>query len=316
MNKNNVLLLVKDTSLYFYSLLEDCDCYAVYQGGKDEADKLNAHWLATGAVFPERFERWQHQLATYDLIVLMDFGYETYISDYIRARTDARIVLFLWNAVDTEKLELLARVEQAGSIDDVYTFDPIDAALHNIKHNTTFYSSKVVAPPVQITHDIYFGGKDKNRNEIILNTKKEMEALGLRFLLHCPGLTGSISDEYIRYPEYLNLALQSKALLEILKAGQTGISLRSMEALFLGKKLITYNRIIEHYRFYHPDNVFIVGKDNWADLPAFIDKPMQPIDAKIIDFFDFPQWLARFQTSDNEGMQKYGFYKDDIKFQV
>lgn len=45
--------------------------------------------------------------------------------------------------------------------------------------------------------------------------------------------------------------------------------MRTMEAIFSGKKLISNNARLKEYTFYHPNNIFIVDKDNIDLIPHF-----------------------------------------------
>ena len=71
-----------------------------------------------------------------------------------------------------------------------------------------------------------------------------------------------------------------------------------MEALFLEKKLITNNKDIKNYDFYNPSNIFILGENNIEDIKEFINKPYEKVEQKIIDYYDFEQWLSRFEVQD------------------
>ena len=71
-----------------------------------------------------------------------------------------------------------------------------------------------------------------------------------------------------------------------------------MEALFFEKKLITNNKDIKNYDFYNPSNIFILGENNIEDIKEFINKPYEKVEQKIIDYYDFEQWLSRFEVQD------------------
>jgi 1,5-rhamnosyltransferase len=75
----------------------------------------------------------------------------------------------------------------------------------------------------------------------------------------------------------------------LVETGQTGVTLRIVESIVNGIKLITNNSRIEGYDFYSPDNIFILGKDNLEDLPVFLDKPYKPLPSSLIEeyFVDF-----------------------------
>lgn len=63
-----------------------------------------------------------------------------------------------------------------------------------------------------------------------------------------------------------------------------------MESIFFEKKLITTNEDIANYDFYRKENVFIIGKDDYKDLPKFLNTPYK----KIVDYYDYHNWIKRF----------------------
>jgi hypothetical protein len=62
--------------------------------------------------------------------------------------------------------------------------------------------------------------------------------------------------------------------------------------LYYQKKLITNNKTVCQYDFYHPDNILIWHKE---DLPQkiqdFLAKPYKPVDNKIVKKYGFGNWI-------------------------
>ena len=79
-----------------------------------------------------------------------------------------------------------------------------------------------------------------------------------------------------------------------------GLTLRTLEALFFKKKLITNNRDIVNLQFYNANNIFVLGIDKLENLKIFMDKPYENIEQKVIDYYDFNEWLKRFEVKNNE----------------
>lgn len=52
--------------------------------------------------------------------------------------------------------------------------------------------------------------------------------------------------------------MQSKNIIDCPKEGQTGLTIRTFEALGSSKKLITTSKSIRNYDFYKPENIYIV----------------------------------------------------------
>lgn len=79
----------------------------------------------------------------------------------------------------------------------------------------------------------------------------------------------------ISYFENIEKAKHSDIILEITQKGQTGITLRAIEAILLNKKLITNNKSIKNYDFYSKDQVFIL--DDNENLNNFLKSDFKPV---------------------------------------
>lgn len=102
------------------------------------------------------------------------------------------------------------------------------------------------------------------------------------------------------YNEVIDLVRRSKAVVDMMPDAQAGLSLRPLEALFMKKKLITNFRQIKEFSFYHPDNVFIMGEDHPEKLRDFLSVPFNEKVALYINYYDFSEWIKRFDGNNNE----------------
>ena len=87
---------------------------------------------------------------------------------------------------------------------------------------------------------------------------------------------------------------RSNCILEILQKGQDGMTLRTLEALFMNKKLMTTNRKIKEYDFYDPANVYIIGGDEQRTVKEFIYTPQVYIQDDITNAYDITHWIKKF----------------------
>ena len=233
------------------------------------------------------FDDWKNEFKNYTTVLVFDNGYNNLIGRYIKKKNpNCKLILWLWNQV-TEYSETFL---QSKDIDEIWTYDKDEAKKYNIKYNTQFYNKEIKCPNVEIKQDVIFLGMEKGRKNIIndLNSKFVANEVKTKICI--------IEDEKdsISYEKYLEMVGESKAVLDIVMGNVTGLTLRCMESLFFNKKLITNNKDIENYDFYNPNNIFILGKDNIDSIKEFIDSPYEPVDEKIIEYYDFEQWLKRF----------------------
>ena len=76
---------------------------------------------------------------------------------------------------------------------------------------------------------------------------------------------------------------ESKALLDIHRTKQDGLSFRVFESLGKEKKLITTNKDIKNYDFYNEQNILIID-ENFEIPKSFFDSKYIPIPEMILKF--------------------------------
>ena len=69
--------------------------------------------------------------------------------------------------------------------------------------------------------------------------------------------------------------------------------LGEFESIFYDKKLITNNKSLKDYDFYHPNNIFILD-NNYDKIKEFLAKPFIKIDNEIKEKYDYKNWICRF----------------------
>jgi len=88
-------------------------------------------------------------------------------------------------------------------------------------------------------------------------------------------------DTPINYSDNIKKVIGSDVILEITHIGQTGATLRALEAVVLNKKLITNNKSIVNYDFYSPEQIFILD-NNYNELSSFLSKTFEPVKLEIL----------------------------------
>lgn len=71
----------------------------------------------------------------------------------------------------------------------------------------------------------------------------------------------SLSFKPLCLNQILNKYQESTIILDINHPNQTGLTMRTFEALGSGRKLITTNKNILNYQFYNPNNILIIERD-------------------------------------------------------
>jgi len=245
----------------------------------------------------------------YDKVILINGMQQRFLWDPIWKGIDS--YFFLW---DPARCPLYApgrtAIEEIKRRHKVYSFQKEDCGELGLHFNSTMY-----APPPpgllpenpEFDCDLLFLGVPKDRLGLLRRLQRQTRAMGLRTCFRI-GLTGrepadvvpekaegwEITREWMSYPNYLRRVVQSRAILDIYQAIQTGFSLRVMEHIFFGKKLVTNNAIIRWSEFYHPNNIFLLHKDGIAGLKDWLDLPFVPIAEEIKEYYRFDNWVERF----------------------
>jgi len=214
-----------------------------------------------------------------------------YISKYI---LEENIYFYFMNTIESHNKIFLKY------FNTIYTFDFNDATNYNISFKHTPYTNKISLQAINLDNDVLFLGNNKDRINIIREIKDILNSVGIKtkfFVLGCQDKDMKL-EKYMNYDKYLEYVNISKCLLEINKTGQSGCSLRFLEAIFFKKKLITNNKYIVHDIYYDSRNVFILGIDKVERLREFINSPYVENDKDISQLY-FTNWIEGFIIKKN-----------------
>lgn len=206
--------------------------------------------------------------------------------------------VFYLNTLDTEVADL---TEWSNAHCEIWTFDKDDAEKFGL-HLTTQPICKESFEHIfdeEIRYDVTFVGEDKGRLPILVPLKKALEnqQLTTNFHITCtyePNRSIGFDYDYaepLAYEKVLQFYAQSRAVIEILQTGQKGSTMRTLEASYLGKKLITNNQDVVHEPYFHPNNIFVLTGNNASEIADFMKKDF----VKIFDYgyYEMEEWLKR-----------------------
>lgn len=221
------------------------------------------------------------------------------------------ISIFTWNPVIDYKQSKFFRKIHIESLKklgaEVYTFDPEDARKYTLKLINQVYRdvTKLIDSLIPVTTDVYFVGQDKGRLPILKMWIELLKSKELTTDFHIfkekkanyqKNELALISDKYITYEENIKKIQASRCLFELLQENQSGQTIRSLEAAFFQKKLITNNSNIRQTSLYDPDRVFILGEDDSDKIGEFIRRPFKKIPESVLEKYDFKEWVVQFKV--------------------
>ena len=112
--------------------------------------------------------------------------------------------------------------------------------------------------------------------------------------------------------DVFNLMRHSVAVLDIQHPTQIGLTIRSLETLATGCKLVTTNQSIQYYDLFDKDSVCIIDRENPVIPSAFFQMNENQCENDVIRKYSIDSWISHIfqKTSEcylNEaGIEKYG----------
>ncbi len=224
----------------------------------------------------------------------------------------ALYVMYMWDSIKNRKHTL----DYVPFCNHVFTFDKDDALEHHFHFKPLFYLDKYAdirheSDPIE--YDICFMGTlHSDRYTIAKEVKDWCEMRGLRCFfyffmqsrilyyldrLKSESITppmGEVSFSKMNTAEVVNVLASSKVVLDIQHPKQTGLTMRTLETIGAGKKLITTNDRIQNYDFYHSKTVRIIDRKNpTQDLNLdFFSNITHKVPERIVNNYSIGAWLT------------------------
>lgn len=246
----------------------------------------------------------------YDIIYTNSYLPKETIISYRSVNRKSRIILYMDDSVaNTRGIENTFKY-----YDRVITFDRMDAIEYNLEFVPLFYEDSYRPTDDKlIKWDICFVGTiHSDRLKVIQAIEKECQEKSLSFVHFC--YLQSPIMYYIYYllkPEFrtkrrdyfiysqlssqdiANLYSQSKSVLDIHHPKQSGLTMRTIETLGAGKKIITTNNDIIYYDICNDSNVYVINRNNPNIDPSFINGDYKHLDKSIIYNYSIEGWTYK-----------------------
>lgn len=244
---------------------------------------------------------WELDCIGYKTVVLFD-TYAHY-SEYAHkiehsVSEDTRLILYLLNPAffSDDYTKISKRWE-------IWTFAKADSEKFGFRYGGTFYNPHLLKL-TETEHreskqtDVLFVGTDKGRKTYV----KELEQILTNDGIKCDfrvvdNFKSLFSTQYSREVSYLDLCkliYSTKVLLDVVQEGQYGLTLRVMEAILFGKKVITTNKYLANDEdFSTNENIYILDKYNFKGLKSFILKSVIPYSESLKQKYSFYSWMER-----------------------
>ncbi|WP_405332231.1 hypothetical protein [Fibrobacter sp.] len=251
----------------------------------------------------------------YDIVFVvagMTFAFSSKMVKKIREfNPNAKFVMYQW---DSEK-NLPYSTSIHPYFDKLFSFDLRDCNRDNKYHflplfYTRMYENIGNKNDVTCEYDCSYVGtahplKYKNINDIANSLK---DVWSKQFIYHYMPSKLKYIYHKLFAPEYKNAKLsdfrfekissnamveifcKSKCVLDSPQAGQTGLTIRTMECLGAKKKMITSNTDVVNYDFYCDENIYVYNGKLDFNSP-FFTQPYKEIDNNVYEKYSLRSWL-------------------------
>lgn len=237
--------------------------------------------------------RWTGLLEGYDTVVLADAGNTPNVVRYIRRRApDKRMIVWYRNPVRASTPP--ARFDR--SFCELWSFDPADCRTYGLRYNPQFYIPRAVCSRGDTRQDAFFVGQEKGRGELLRRMERALQDRGCRTVFRIVG----VNSPRVSYREIVEEIGRSELLVDCRCAGQEGMTLRPLEALFYRKKLLTNHPAVRRELSDWADNIFVWGEDDPAALTEFLRRPCRSGGDRSRAAFGLEAWVDRFYHETRE----------------
>ena len=253
------------------------------------------------------FGDWNKNINEYTKIIINDAMFNNNILKYISKKNAvASKYVYYTNAVRN------SRIKPNNIPKDwrVYTFDISDSKEFDIEYSPEYYTEHQENIKYDLKYDVCYVGADKTnvRLKNLLDIKEVLRKNKVQNFFHIFRVLKKYNkyelqettNMFLKYEDIQRIILESKCILELQMEGQSGCTLRTLESMFLNRKLITNNKDIVNYDFYNPNNIFVIEnaddfKDRFNDILKFMRSPYQKLPDMVKNNYKFCKWLERFR---------------------
>lgn len=210
--------------------------------------------------------------------------------------------LYLWDTI--QRIENF--YEYRKYFNEIYSFDKKDCDTFQLIYRPTFFSKRLERlENIKNIYKFSFVGAHSLKRENFLkkildqNSKNNFVYLYLDFFMYIKKYIFDIKYKLNNFKffkiskEKYNLIMsQSEIIIDLLQFNQTGVTQRSLDALYLKKKIITDNKYIKNYDFYNPNNILIINENTTRkEIEEFQNKEYIEIDKNIISYYSIERWV-------------------------
>lgn len=232
------------------------------------------------------------------------------INTFRSQHPNAKMVVFFWDSFNNNKNSAHVYV----LFDRAFCFDKEDSEQYGIQFKPLFYYdlySQIKQPKHYRYKTLFIGTLHSDRYRVVHEIESQLVGMGhesfswfylpSRLLFYKMRLEDktikSVDKNIIKYtsltlPQMVELYEQSEIIIDVQHPKQTGLTMRTFEALGARRKLITTNKDIVTYDFYNPRNILVVNRDNIVIPKSFVEEPFEDLPEELYKKYSLTRWLT------------------------
>lgn len=222
---------------------------------------------------------------------------------------EAKFVLYFWDSYLNMPKDSSGKVSL---FDRSFTFDPDDARLDSrLAYRPLFYLDEYLdLPPEPLTTDVLFAGTAHTDRYAIISKLSKSIPPGLNFekvmylpsrwifrlrKVFDPSFWKSKSAEFVYAPvaksEMVKLIARSRIIVDIERSVQRGLTMRTIEMLGAGKKMISTNASVTSCDFYHPSNIAVIDRNDPVLDERFLSAEYVKPAPSVLERYSLSAWV-------------------------
>jgi hypothetical protein len=182
----------------------------------------------------------------------------------------------------------------------VYSFDHTDIASHRLiaHYNFMYGAPQPAAANTTPRYKAFVVMSGVDRLPVMEKIAQQLENAGYptyNFRIQtrhgaAPGSKIVHTRERISLEEVRENILEAQILVDLIRPRQSGLSFRFFEAMQYGRKVITNNKAVLGYDFYHPQNILVIEDENPQIPTAFLTSAYVWPAAQILHKYSLAGW--------------------------